>query len=235
MNADNYTWNFAGGTIITENSNTGGPYMISWGTPGLHIVSVVPHTIQGCIGATYFDTVNVHPYPNAHFNYSTSSHELCLEDSVEFIAMDSSTYENSYAWYPEHFFTNNNHNHIWGKVEISGYVRLVVTDPFGCSASDSVRLTPESCCTVSLPTGFSPNNDGRNDHFRPMYEGYHRFHSFRVTNRWGQTVFESTNNKMEWDGTYNGIPQDLGVYYYYMKYDCGGKTVEKKGEITLVR
>ena len=74
-----------------------------------------------------------------------------------------------------------------------------------------------------------------NDVFRPIASGYHRFHNFRIENRWGQTVFETTEDKAEWDGTYNGVPQDMGVYYYYLTYDCGGQSLNQKGDVTLVR
>jgi gliding motility-associated-like protein len=65
--------------------------------------------------------------------------------------------------------------------------------------------------------------------------GYHHFHVFRILNRWGQVVFNSENNEVQWDGNYNGVPQDMGTYYYYLKYDCGGRTLEQKGDLTLIR
>jgi gliding motility-associated-like protein len=59
---------------------------------------------------------------------------------------------------------------------------------------------------------------------------------FRIMNRWGQIIFESANSSvMGWDGTFNGVPQDVGVYYYYLRYDCGGKSMEAKGDVTLIR
>jgi hypothetical protein len=48
-------------------------------------------------------------------------------------------------------------------------------------------------------------------------------------------VFESTNSNVEWDGTFGGVPQDMGVYYYFIKFDCGGKSVTEKGDVTLIR
>ena len=48
-------------------------------------------------------------------------------------------------------------------------------------------------------------------------------------------MFKSTDVKGAWDGTFNGVPQDMDVYYYYFKYDCEGKTLEEKGEVNLVR
>lgn len=237
-NADHYLWDFDNGHIITANSNSGGPYSVRWLDSGVHIISVISYSEEGCPGKLTFDTVKVHALPDARIHTPNFNGVLCMEDSI-MLAAETDDYSRNYAWAPEHFFHNNHSHKIWGKIELPGYVTLTVTDAFGCSASDSVLLTPDACCTVKFPTGFTPNGDGKNDYFRPVFKGFHRFHSFRVVNRWGQTVFESANNRMEWDGTFGGVPQDMGVYYYYIKYDCedgkGSKERIEKGEVTLIR
>lgn len=232
-NSVNYVWDFAGANIITHNSNSGGPYTVSWSAPGIHVIKVYATTIAGCKSREVNDTVNVHIVPPSTFHISGTG-PLCLEDSALFVA-DSANSAWNYTWFPTHFFKQNIGAQVWGNVEIRGYVTLRVNDAFGCYSSDSVWLAPQSCCTVLFPTAFTPNGDGNNDLFRPVYQGFHRFHNFRITNRWGQTVFESTNNNMSWDGTFGGVPQDMGVYYYFVKYDCGGSTLTEKGDVTLIR
>jgi gliding motility-associated-like protein len=239
-NADHFTWSFDGASIVTANSNTGGPYKVFWPTAGAKVVTIQPFSMEGCKGEITLDTVKVHEIPDAVIAgiETRGTGTLCLEDSVMLKARTEKQ-EWNYTWTPAHFFNASNKGHIWGKIETRGYVILTVKDAFGCVGADSLLLNPESCCTVKFPTAFSPNNDGKNDAFRPVFDGYHRFHAFRVMNRWGQTVFESTNSKMEWDGTFNGTPQDLGVYYYYIKFDCedgkGSKEHEQSGEVTLLR
>ena len=56
-----------------------------------------------------------------------------------------------------------------------------------------------------------------------------------IANRWGQIVYESVSNELGWDGSFNGVPQELGVYFYFISYDCNGKNIQEKGEVTLVR
>ncbi len=233
-----FTWDFNGASIITANSNSGGPYKVSWSDSGIKVLSVVAATEEGCLGKKVFDTVKVHALPNASIVPPNVSKDLCLEDSV-FLSAVVNDARNSYTWTPAHFFHNNNRYEIWGKIELAGYVTLTVSDPFGCMAADSILFTPDACCTVLFPKGFTPNGDGRNDLFRPIFNGFHRFHDFRVVNRWGQTVFEGINSRMEWDGTFGGVPQDMGVYYYFIRYSCadGHDTKEhvEKGEVTLIR
>jgi hypothetical protein len=88
-----------------------------------------------------------------------------------------------------------------------------------------------------FPSAFTPNNDGVNDVFHSLNPGGHRDVSvFRIQNRWGQTVFQTNNENFGWDGTYNNVAQDIGTYYYYVRFQCnGGPVTEEKGELTLVR
>jgi gliding motility-associated-like protein len=232
-NAATYTWDFAGASVITHNSNSGGPYTIKWSTPGIHVIKVTGITAAGCKSAEIADTVKVHMYPKATFSI-VGNGPVCMDDSVHFRA-DSINMSYSYYWTPTHFFKISQNPDAYGRIQTNGYVSLRVSDPFGCYTTDSLLITPQPCCTVLFPSAFTPNGDGKNDVFRPVYQGYHNFHNFRITNRWGQTVFESTNNQMSWDGKYNGDPQDMGVYYYFVKYDCGGETLTEKGDVTLIR
>ena len=224
--------------IVAANSNTGGPFSLSWNDTGIHFITIVCTTNEGCKSVPTYDTIDVHALPNALFTFKPkTTGTLCLEDSVLFMA-DNVGYNCSFLWQPEHYFNNDNKPQIWGKVDASkSVIMLTVTDPYGCFASSTQEIDPASCCTVLFPNAFTPNGDGKNDRFHPLFDGtsYHRFHSFRIVNRWGQTVFESADNTPSWDGNFNGVPQDIGVYYYYIKYDCGGKTIEQKGDCTLVR
>ncbi len=246
-NGYSFVWDFAFGTsgtdgqIIAANSNSGGPYSASWNSGGVKVVTVTPYTMEGCKGILVYDSVHVRDLPDATYGWLTnnqslgSNNELCSDDTVQFVAhTDSANF--AYTWEPAHFFRENNGHIIFGIVQISGDITLNVVDPYGCKNSVSSYFKVDGCCTVTMPNAFTPNGDGKNDYFRPVYEGYHRFHIFRVENRWGQTVFESTNNRMEWDGTFGGVPQDIGVYYYYLQYDCGDqKGIIKRGDFTLIR
>jgi gliding motility-associated-like protein len=220
--------------IVSASSNSGGPYDISWLDSGIHIIQLNSFSQEGCPSLPSFDTVNVLTLPNPAFTYTTKSSSLCLEDSVLFTAAD---YNASYAyrWSPQHSFNNANSAAEWVRLlETPSVISLTVTDPFGCAATSELTLDPGTCCTIAFPSAFTPGA-AENRLFRPIFAGYHNFHDFRIVNRWGQMVFETTSNTAAWDGTFNGVPQDVGVYYYYIQFDCGGNTVEQKGDVTLVR
>lgn len=109
-----------------------------------------------------------------------------------------------------------------------------------CQILDTVRINTVYCnCWYTIPTGFTPNNDGQNDVFKPRLQpgcpvsGYH----FTVFNRWGQEVFSSDFRDKGWDGYFKGEPADLGVYYYNMEAYIGDniKKITTSGNVTLVR
>jgi len=229
-----YDWNFDGGNIATSAAGTGGPYSVYWNTPGLHVVQVTGYTLQSvCSSIAQFDTINVHPLPDASF---TGSGPACTGDSI-LLTASTSFAGYSYTWAPAAFFSGTlNSPTAYCTVLIPSYVSLTVSDPYGCTAIDSVYFDPSSCCDVIYPLAFSPNGDGHNDRLRAITTGHHQLNIFRVVNRWGTTVYENVNSDSDgWDGTYNGIPQDVDTYYWYIKYTCGGKTYEKNGDVILVR
>jgi gliding motility-associated-like protein len=59
---------------------------------------------------------------------------------------------------------------------------------------------------------------------------------FRIYNRWGQKIFETTIPGQGWDGTYKGVLQPMDVYVYTLEAEfTDGTKTTKKGDITLIR
>jgi len=230
----NYSWNFGDATLISvTNAVNGGPYNIMWTSSGIHVIEMYGMLGNLCRSREMTDTINVHQLPNAGIT-ALDKTDICMGDSLWFSAA-AYALENKYEWAPEHFFNNLNEPGIYGRIELPGYVTLTVTDPFGCVGINEVYINAKSCCNVAFPNAFTPNGDGKNDIFRPITAGHHQLHVFRVANRWGQIVYETVNERDGWNGSFNGVPQDIGVYYYYIKYDCNGQTIEEKGDVTLIR
>src|SRR5690606_9127255 len=101
----------------------------------------------------------------------------------------------------------NRSSQVAARISSSGYLRVNVTDQYGCSGTDSVYMSIKLCCKAQLPDAFSPNGDGLNDNFGIISNGNYRIFSFRVVNRYGQEVFSTTNQSDRWDGMFNGTAQ----------------------------
>lgn len=100
------------------------------------------------------------------------------------------------------------------------------------------NVSVRKCCedNIFVPDAFTPNGDGKNDLFRISKGDDHMVTELRIYDRWGKAVFESYNTNAPWDGTYQGVPVELGTYYYYMVIHCRiGTDIYKKGTIELIR
>ncbi len=87
-----------------------------------------------------------------------------------------------------------------------------------------------------LPNAFTPNQDGKNDVFKPVMNFIPKEYLFIIYNRYGIIIFKSKDPEKGWDGRINEnnlAPE--GVYTYHIEYTSynGQKKVIKPGTLTL--
>ena len=100
-----------------------------------------------------------------------------------------------------------------------------------CSSDLQAIIQP----LLDVPNAFTPGRFGDNGIVRVRGFGITKL-IFRIYNRWGQQVFESTQQDRGWDGTFNGKPQPMDVYAYLVEAEYfDGTKASKKGDITLIR
>ncbi|MBC7890389.1 MAG: gliding motility-associated C-terminal domain-containing protein [Ferruginibacter sp.] len=143
----------------------------------------------------------------------------------------------SYSWSPGGLLNNPFiANPLATLYQDSGIFRVAVVDIAGCVGYDTVLVKVYKGITYYIPNAFSPNGDGRNDIFRPISAGILSTGSFRIFNRYGEKVFETSESGKGWDGTYKGKPQAVGNYVWIIKgIGRDGKLIEKRGNVVLVR
>lgn len=91
------------------------------------------------------------------------------------------------------------------------------------------------CAEIFVPNAFSPNNDMENDLECVLGNCIQDFY-FAIYDRWGEKVFESTDPKNCWDGTYKGKLMNTAVFVYYLQATLNnGETIKKKGNVSLIR
>jgi len=88
-----------------------------------------------------------------------------------------------------------------------------------------------------MPNAFTPNSDGVNDVFRPVWDCMDATsYSFRVYSRWGKEVFNTTDTRDAWDGKVDGSESPGDVYVYIVDFvDLEGLAIRKSGDVTLLR
>src|SRR5690606_16510109 len=98
-------------------------------------------------------------------------------------------------------------------VQMTDEPRQCFITPF----THSLLVLPNT--TVDVPSAFTRNGDGINDVVYPAGWGIRKLIYFRIFNRWGQMLFESNDLNVGWDGTYQGIPQNMETYMYQVEVE----------------
>ncbi len=113
--------------------------------------------------------------------------------------------------------------------------QLLVTNRFGCTRSDSFEIKYYKGPAIYVPTAFTPNGDGRNDLLRPTLVGMLGF-QFRVFNRWGNLVYQTSQFRAGWDGNFRGRPAPPGTYVWEINTtDENHKPIQQEGTVLLLR
>ncbi|MCK4287749.1 MAG: gliding motility-associated C-terminal domain-containing protein, partial [Bacteroidales bacterium] len=93
-----------------------------------------------------------------------------------------------------------------------------------------------------LPNSFNPNSVHGNNEFTVITSSTNiPGFTMYIYNKWGQLIFKTNDVNEGWDGMVKGKPAPKDVYVWVVKYsdysesESAGKTVEKKGTVTLIR
>jgi len=125
---------------------------------------------------------------------------------------------------------------------ISTQYQITLTSDSGCVTVDTVlvhiinpgdtNLAPN----LFVPKAWSPNNDGKNDKLFPFTYHIRKLNYFRIFDRWGRLVFETTTLGAGWDGVFNGRPQVMDVYTWTVEaIGDDGSVIKRSGNSILLR
>ena len=94
-----------------------------------------------------------------------------------------------------------------------------------------VLVTPR----LDLPNAFTPLSSGNNSVIYVRGFAIGRM-NWRIYNRFGNLVFQSSSQRIGWDGKFKGVIQPMDVYAYTLEVEfTDGTRATKKGDITLLR
>ena len=208
------------------------------------------------------DSSNISNYTDTSMWYSVkamNSDGCVLQDSIfiqifEYPIIDSlwldkdtifrgqSTYLNiktydSFIWY--NFISTS--NKVLVEATENECYNVEVSNAYICNLLDSACIVVlDVFCNedgITVPTAFSPNEDGVNDtYFILDNDGVVSDFKLEIFNRLGQKVFIATDKSKKWDGSYLGKKLNPQVFDFYLELKCvDNRALFKKGNITLIR
>ncbi len=124
---------------------------------------------------------------------------------------------------------------------LAGCYAITTSDTSGNVSDFSPARCIEFCPGLMMSNIFTPNGDGVNDFFTPVFFRDVVLREIVIIDRWGNEVHTSQEDISRlWDGRVNeGSMAKDGVYYYYIRYEElnveGNIPQEAKGWVTLLR
>ncbi len=227
-----FVWNFGDESPPDTISN---PIHV-YPNPGTYIVSLLEVDTTTCNqrDSTQF-TIVVSSDPKAAFAYSPQTPVT----NTPLIFTNGSMGASTYKW----LFgdgdstvrtTMDTVEHLYNQTD-SFTVCLLASNASGCTDTVCQPVAALIDPLLDVPNAFTPGRFGTNSVVKVMGFGITHM-DFRIYNRWGRLVFESTDPNIGWDGYYQGQVQPMDVYAYTLEADfSNGKHVTKKGDITLIR
>ena len=222
---NSYQWYFPG--ALPVNSSSTNP-SVCYTQEGLYDVRLIVTNQYGSDTIIKYSEVNVQFIPGA---FASPDTEMNFGSSYQLNAGGGVTY----SWAPITGLDSINiPDPVASPVQTTTYT-VTISDGAGCTSFRQVTITILHDNAVFVPNTFSPNGDGRNDY---LFVRGNNFHEIRLTifDRWGEKIFETTNQLTGWDGTYKGKEVDPGVFTYVVTVNYSDKgSVTQSGTVTLLR
>lgn len=194
-------------------------------------------TAETDLGCTLYDSVWVEVKEiDPSTVYATATPDIVPEGGPTVLEAFPTGY--SYTWTPIEGVENPNARVTGAIVDNTKTYTVTLTDGV-CTASTNVLVTTyEFVCGdvyIFVPNAFSPNGDGQNDLLFVRGQNLTEI-QFKVFDRWGELVFETTDQLVGWDGSFKGKPVDPDVYVYHLQVTCfDGQENLIKGNITVLK
>lgn len=227
-----YTLSWSDGVVTGANNE-----IMNTENNGLIIFSVTDSF--GC-SANYPYNVNTPVLGKANFttgSYGKDVYDLySVYDPVSFTNLATGDFTLvSWDFGDGNFSDEENPKHIYTRVG-TYTIKQTVTYPFGCQYSYTSTLKIEKGYSLIMPNAFTPNNDGINDTFAPVFLGLSNI-TLDVFDTWGSIVYSETGTNIRgWNGMVKDLAAENGNYYYKITlktfYD---HTIVEKGAFTLIK
>jgi gliding motility-associated-like protein len=233
--AEEWYWQFGDGSV----DSTQNP-VYCYPNQGIYSVTLTVTSADGCVFTDSIPSyINVIPGPQAAFtlgpqpatiaaptiNFTDQSTSGPVEWTWDFgDGYGSSLLQNpSYVYADTGTFT----------------VMLIVSGPGGaCPDTAYSDLTIRPQLLIWIPNAFTPNSNGNNDVFGPVFSdpSYVVSYQMLVFDRWGNMVFTTDDPYRSWDGKMNGTMLPIDTYVYRITVSgLDGETSKFIGSVNIIR
>jgi gliding motility-associated-like protein len=243
LNTPNVTTGDVEWVLGDKEERVTGEYVINhvYTTAGVYTVQM-NYNLKGCKTQVFLDkAITVNEKPVADF---TIPEEVLISDpQIELVNTSTPLAGNTYNWKVDGFADRNELHPAYTLPKIGRYVvTLTATDKeTGCFDEETKTIEVKNDFNIYIPTSFSPNFDGLNDKFKPVFSPYGldtKSFEMEIFDRWGHSIYFTNDFTKGWDGSVGnkGEPLKEGVYIFKIRYkDLDGNSYSKMGHVTMLK
>jgi len=231
-----YVWTFGNGDTLQSQSP-----IYCYANAGTYNVGLTVVSDSGCSSTlSKANMITAYSHPSAGFTVSPQNADI-LAPTIQFT--DKSKDINNVLYWSWSFgdasdsiskLQNPSHTY----QDTGRYcANLVVMDSHGCTDTATNCLVINPVFTLYIPSGFSPNGDGKNDVFQPVGKFIKSFEMY-IFDRWGMQVYHTTDITKGWNGSVKGgssIAQEDSYEYKISVTDSQNKEHSYTGQINLIK
>jgi gliding motility-associated-like protein len=232
----NYTWVINGDLILSENNPS-----INFNEEGFHDVELIAISDFGCTNSLLQENyIQAYSIPQSSWTFSPQNISE-LHTHVEF--NDASIGAGTYLWEFSDLGISEESDPTFDFPEIGGMgyqVCQTVWSEYGCENQSCHDLYVQGEFSVFAPNTFTPDQDGLNEVFKPVCQGYSdKDYLLQVFDRWGELIFSSNDPQNAWLGNVNGqgyyAPDGLYQWTLEVRSLYTSEKKELSGFVTLMR
>ena len=213
-----------------------------YGEPGDYNPTLTVTSSLGCTATATLDVpIEVYDYPTADFTWTPFA-PTTLDAEIDFIneSQGATLYEWNFAGIGTS--VEESPSFEFPAIDLAAWeVCLNVESEVGCTDTICKVINVEPVLLFYVPNTFTPDNDGINETFVPIFGGgiYQTNYIFRIWDRWGNLVFQTTEVGVAWTGNNNNgnyyAQNDVYVWEVQFRDLLNSEDQVRTGHVTLLR
>jgi gliding motility-associated-like protein len=152
------------------------------------------------------------------------------------VRLEARNFGSAYLWSPATPLDDATLARPTAKLSAEQEFRIRITTTAGCQTTDTLLVRIFNSYGVYVPNVFSPNGDGINDRLFINLVGVRSIKYYRIFDRYGKLIFETSDPGQGWDGTHKGKLMPLASYVWVVEaVTTTGVRITERGTVTLLR
>lgn len=227
-----FQYHWSSGTVSGSNNE-----LMTTDDDGLVMLEVIDS-----IGCTTNYSLNVEAPIIGDADFTTTSFGFlnygvyAIQDPVEFISTVTGDYESLLWDFGDGSFSAEESPFHTYFTPGSYEVTQTVTYPYGCVYVKTITLLVEEGYKLVMPDAFTPNEDGINDFFGPVFIGLNNL-EISIYDTWGSLIYNESGDSIRgWDGKVKDEEAENGNYYYtFSAKTFYGNEISKQGAFVFIK